>query len=237
MARGGRPLAVLEKVRRDLPVVLHGVSLSIGSTDELNQQYLRELRGLVDRIQPALVSDHLCWGSHGGRYAHDLWPLPYTEEALSHVAGRIAHVQDLLGRQIALENVSSYVTYRDSRMAEWEFFASVAERADCGILLDVNNIYVSSRNHGFDPAAYLASIPPERVVQFHLAGHSDKGKWLLDSHDAAVPEAVWNLYRDAVRRFGRVPTLIEWDDHIPPLEALVAESHKAGSIEQEVLAG
>jgi uncharacterized protein (UPF0276 family) len=237
MARGGRPLAVLEKVRRDLPVVLHGVSLSIGSTDELNQQYLRELRGLVDRIQPALVSDHLCWGSHGGRYAHDLWPLPYTEEALSHVAGRIAHVQDLLGRQIALENVSSYVTYRDSRMAEWEFLASVAERADCGILLDVNNIYVSSRNHGFDPAAYLASIPPERVVQFHLAGHSDKGKWLLDSHDAAVPEAVWNLYRDAVRRFGRVPTLIEWDDHIPPLEALVAESHKAGSIEQEVLAG
>jgi len=122
-------------------------------------------------------------------------------------------------------------------MAEWEFFALVAERADCGILLDVNNIYVSSRNHGFDPAAYLASIPPERVVQFHLAGHSDKGKWLLDSHDAAVPEAVWNLYRDAVRRFGRVPTLIEWDDHIPPLEALVAESHKAGSIEQEVLAG
>jgi len=237
MARGGRPLAVLEKVRRDLPVVLHGVSLSIGSTDELNQQYLRELRGLVDRIQPALVSDHLCWGSHGGRYAHDLWPLPYTEEALSHVAGRIAHVQDLLGRQIALENVSSYVTYRGSRMAEWEFFASVAERADCGILLDVNNIYVSSRNHGFDPAAYLASIPPERVVQFHLAGHSDKGKWLLDSHDAAVPEVVWNLYRDAVRRFGRVPTLIEWDDHIPPLEALVAESHKAGSIEQEVLAG
>jgi len=187
MARGGRPLAVLEKVRRDLPVVLHGVSLSIGSTDEINQRYLRELRGLVDRIQPALVSDHLCWGSHGGRYAHDLWPLPYTDEALAHVAARVARVQELLGRQIALENVSSYVTYRDSTMAEWEFLASVAEHADCGILLDVNNVYVSSRNHGFDPAAYLAGIPPERVVQFHLAGHSDKGTWLLDSHGAAVP--------------------------------------------------
>ncbi len=236
MARGGRPLAVLEKVRRDLPVVLHGVSLSIGSIDELNPRYLRELRSLVDRFQPALVTDHLCWGSHGGRYAHDLWPLPYTEEALAHVAARVARVQDLLGRQIALENVSSYVTYRDSTMAEWEFLAAVAERADCGILLDVNNVYVSSRNHGFDPSAYLAGIPRDRVVQFHLAGYSDKGTWLLDSHDASVPEPVWQLYRKALRRFGRVPTLVEWDDHIPPLEALVAESRKAAAIEREVLA-
>ncbi len=236
MARGGRPLAVLEKVRRDLPVVLHGVSLSIGSIDELNPRYLRELRSLVDRFQPALVTDHLCWGSHGGRYAHDLWPLPYTEEALAHVAARVARVQDLLGRQIALENVSSYVTYRDSTMAEWEFLAGVAERADCGILLDVNNAYVSSRNHGFDPSAYLAGIPRDRVVQFHLAGYSDKGTWLLDSHDASVPEPVWQLYREALRRFGRVPTLVEWDDHIPPLEVLVAESRKATAIEREVLA-
>jgi uncharacterized protein len=236
MARGGRPLAVLEKVRRDLPVVLHGVSLSIGSTDELNQPYLRELRRLVERMQPALVSDHLCWGSHGGRYAHDLWPLPCTEEAVAHVAARVERVQEVLGRQIALENVSSYVAYRDSQMAEWEFLAFVAERADCGILLDLNNVYVSGRNHGFDPAAYLAGIPPDRVVQFHLAGHSDKGTWLLDSHDAAVPEPVWELYRGAVRRFGRIATLIEWDDHIPPLEALVAESRKAASIEREVLA-
>jgi hypothetical protein len=236
MARGGRPLAVLEKVRRDIPVALHGVSLSIGSTDELNQRYLRELRALVDRIEAALVSDHLCWGSHGGRYAHDLWPLPYTEEALAHVVERVARVQELLDRRIALENVSSYVAYRESRMAEWEFLAQVAERADCGILLDVNNVYVSARNHGFDPAAYLAGIPPERVVQFHLAGHSDKGRWLLDSHDAAVPEPVWQLYRAAVRRFGPVPTLIEWDDHIPPLEVLVAESRKAASIEREALA-
>jgi uncharacterized protein (UPF0276 family) len=236
MARGGRPLAILEKVRRDLPVVLHGVSLSIGSSDELNDRYLRELRALIDRIQPALVTDHLCWGSHGGRYVHDLWPLPYTEEALAHVAARVARVQDFLGRQIALENVSSYVTYRDSTMAEWEFFSAVAERADCGILLDVNNVFVSSRNQGLDPAEYLAGIPAERVVQFHLAGHSDKGTWLLDSHDAAVPESVWALYRGAVRRFGRVPTLVEWDDHIPPLEEVVAESRKAASIEREVLA-
>ena len=237
MARGGRPLAALEKVRRDLPVVLHGVSLSIGSTDDPDEQYLRELRALADRIQPALVTDHLCWGRHAGRYVHDLWPLPYTEEALAHVAARVRRVQGLLGRQIALENVSSYVTYRDSTMSEWEFLAAVAERADCGILLDVNNVYVSSRNHGFDAAAYLAGIPPKRVVQFHLAGHSDKGNWLLDSHDAAVPDPVWELYRGAVRRFGRTPTLIEWDDRIPPLEALVAETRKAASVEREVLAG
>jgi len=236
MARGGRPLAVLEKVRRDLPVVLHGVSLSIGSTDELNQRYLRDLRSLVARIEPALVSDHLCWGSHGGRYAHDLWPLPYTEEALAHVAERVARVQELLGRQIALENVSSYVAFRESRMAEWEFLAEVAERADCGILLDLNNVYVSARNHGFDPAAYLAAIPPQRVVQFHLAGHSDQGRWLLDSHDGAVPDPVWQLYLLAVRRFGAVPTLVEWDDHIPALETLVAESRKAARIEREALA-
>jgi uncharacterized protein (UPF0276 family) len=235
MARGGRPLAVLEKVRREVPIVLHGVSLSIGSTDELNARYLEELAALVARIQPAFVSDHLCWGSHGGRYAHDLWPLPYTEEALAHVASRVSRVQDRLGRQIALENVSSYVTYRDSTMTEWEFIAAVAERADCGILLDVNNIYVSARNHGFDPDAYLDGIPPERVVQFHLAGHADKGAWLLDSHDALVPSPVWDLQRKAVARFGRVPTLIEWDDHIPPLEALVAESRKARDLEREVL--
>ena len=235
LAAGGRPLAVLEKVRRDVPVVLHGVSLSIGSTDPLDEQYLRALRSLVERIQPALVSDHLCWGRHGGRYAHDLWPLPYTEEALAHVVERVHRVQDALGRQIALENVSSYVAYRDSTMTEWEFLSAVAERADCGILLDINNIFVSAKNHGFDARAYLDGVARERVVQFHLAGHADKGTWLLDSHDAEVPEAVWELYREALRRFGRVPALIEWDDHIPPLEALVAESRKAAAIEKEEL--
>ncbi len=232
---GGRPYAVLQKVRRDLPVVLHGVSLSIGATEPLDERYLASLRRLVDRIEPVLVSDHLCWGRHGGRYVHDLWPLPYTEEALAHVVERVGRVQELLGRRIALENVSSYVAYRDSTMAEWEFLAAVAERADCGILLDVNNVHVSAHNHGFDPHAYLAHLPADRVVQIHLAGHEDKGAYLLDSHDAAVPAPVWDLYREAVTRFGHVPTLVEWDDRIPELEVLLAESRKAAAIEAEVL--
>ena len=232
---GGRPYAVLEKVRRDLPVVLHGVSLSIGATEPLDERYLASLLRLVDRIEPALVTDHLCWGRHGGRYVHDLWPLPYTEEALAHVVGRLGPVQELLGRRIALENVSSYVAYRDSTMTEWEFLAAVAERADCGILLDVNNVHVSAHNHGFDPHAYLAGLPADRVVQIHLAGHEDLGAYLLDSHDAAVPEPVWALYREAVARFGQVPTLVEWDDRIPELEVLVGESRKAAAIEAAVL--
>jgi len=232
---GGRPYAVLEKVRHDLPVVLHGVSLSIGATEPLDERYLASLRRLADRIEPALVTDHLCWGRHGGRYVHDLWPLPYTEEALAHVVARVARVQDLLGRRIALENVSSYVAYRASTLTEWEFLGALAERADCGILLDVNNVHVSARNHGFDPHAYLAGVPADRVVQIHLAGHEDKGAYLLDSHDAAVPEPVWDLYREAVARFGRVPTLVEWDDRIPELEVLVGESRKAAAIEAAVL--
>jgi len=232
---GGRPYAVLEKVRHDLPVVLHGVSLSIGATEPLDERYLASLRRLADRIEPALVTDHLCWGRHGGRYVHDLWPLPYTEEALAHVVARVARVQDLLGRRIALENVSSYVAYRASTLTEWEFLGALAERADCGILLDVNNVHVSARNHGFDPHAYLAGVPADRVVQIHLAGHEDKGAYLLDSHDAAVPEPVWDLYREAVARFGRVPTLVEWDDRIPELEVLVGESRKAAAIEARVL--
>jgi uncharacterized protein len=236
MAPGGRPLAVLERVRREVPVVLHGVSLSIGSTDPLNDSYLAELRALARRVEPALVSDHLCWGSHGGRYAHDLWPLPYTEEALAHVVARVQRVQEFLGRQIALENVSSYVAFRDSTMSEWEFLGQVAERADCGILLDVNNVFVSAHNHRFDPADYIEGIPRDRVVQFHLAGHSDKGSYLFDSHDGVVADPVWDLYRQAVRRFGRVPTLIEWDDRVPELEVLVAQSNKAAAVEAEALA-
>jgi uncharacterized protein (UPF0276 family) len=232
---GGRPYAVLEMVRRDLPVVLHGVSLSIGATEPLDERYLASLRRLVDRIEPALVTDHLCWGRHGGRYVHDLWPLPYTEEAIAHVVERVLRVQGFLRRQIALENVSSYVAYRDSTMAECEFLAAVAERADCGILLDVNNVQVSAHNHGFDPHAYLAHLPSNRVVQLHLAGHEDKGAYLLDSHDAAVPPPVWSLYREAVTRFGHVPTLVEWDDRIPELEVLAGESHRAAAIEATVL--
>jgi uncharacterized protein (UPF0276 family) len=235
LARGGRPLAVLEKVRREVPVVLHGVSLAVGSVDPLDGEYLSALRELAARIQPALVSDHLCWGRHGGRYAHDLWPLPYTDEALAHVVERVKRVQDLLDRQIALENVSSYVACRDSTMSEWEFLAAVAARADCGILLDLNNVIVSAKNHGFDADEYLAGVPGDRVAYFHLAGHADKGAWLLDSHDARIAPPVWQLYRVAVRRFGRVPALVEWDDRIPPLEDLVAESRRAAAIESEEL--
>jgi uncharacterized protein (UPF0276 family) len=235
MAPGGRPLAVLEKVRRDVPVVLHGVSLSIGATDPLSERYLARLAALARRIEPAWISDHLCWGSHGGRYVHDLWPLPYTEEALRHVAGRVERVQEVLGRQILLENVSSYAAFRESEMPEWEFLAEVARRADCGILLDVNNVYVSARNHGFDPHAYLAGVPAERVGQVHLAGHSDRGRYLLDTHDEEVPAAVWELHRETVRRIGPVSTLVEWDDRVPPLERLVQESRRAAAIEAEVL--
>jgi uncharacterized protein (UPF0276 family) len=235
MAAGGRPVAVLEKVRRDVPVVLHGVSLSIGSLDPLSDRYLDDLAALARRIEPAWISDHLCWGTHGGRYVHDLLPLPYTEEALEHVVGRVERVQERLGRQILLENVSSYVAFRDSTMAEWEFLSEVAHRADCGILLDVNNVFVSARNHGFDSDDYLAGLPAARIGQVHLAGHSDKGRYLLDSHDHPVPEAVWELYRAAVRRFGPISTLVEWDDHVPPLERLVEESRRARAVEAEVL--
>ncbi|MCI0574456.1 MAG: DUF692 domain-containing protein [Myxococcaceae bacterium] len=236
MGVGGRPLAVLERVRRDIPVVLHGVSLSIGSVDKLDTEYLAQLKDLVERIQPALVSDHLCWGVHRGRYVHDLWPLPFTEEALAHVAGRVAEVQDILGRQLLLENVSSYLTYAESTLTEWEFLAEVAERAECGILLDVNNVHVSARNHGFSAHAFLAGIPPARVGQIHLAGHLDTGNLLLDTHDREVSDEVWALYREAIRRFGPTSTLIEWDEGVPEWERLVEESRKAAGVEREALA-
>jgi uncharacterized protein (UPF0276 family) len=235
MIRGGRPLAVLEKVRREMPVVLHGVSLSIGAVAPLDREYLTQLRDLYRRIEPALVSDHLCWGRHGGRYVHDLWPLPYTEEALDHVVSRVAAVQEFLGRQILLENVSSYVAFRESTMTEWEFLAEVAERADCGILLDVNNVHVTGWNHGFDPRAYIAGLPASRVLQIHLAGYTDKGTHLLDTHDGQVSSAVWELFAFAVEVLGRVPALIEWDDQIPELDILLAESGKAARLEAEVL--
>jgi uncharacterized protein (UPF0276 family) len=236
MADGGRPIAVLEKVRRDMPIVLHGVSLSIGSVDPLSEPYLEELEKLVARIDPAMVTDHLCWGTHRGQYVHDLLPLPYTEESLDHVAARVASVQERLGRSLLLENPSSYVSFRDSTMAEWEFLSELCRRVGCGILLDVNNVYVSARNFGFDPIAYLDGVDPGHVGQFHLAGHTDKGRYLLDTHDGAVPPAVWDLYREALRRFGRVPSLVEWDDRIPPLEDVVAESRRAAGIEGEELA-
>jgi uncharacterized protein (UPF0276 family) len=230
MDTGGRPLAVLEQVRKDFPVALHGVGLSIGSTDALNERYLDRLSKLVARIAPALVTDHLCWTGVGGRASFDLLPIPYTEEALEHVVERVARVQERLGRQILLENPSTYVTFRDSTMAEWEFLAAVAERADCGILLDVNNVYVSAYNHGFDAEAYLAALPPRRIGQIHLAGHTDRGSYLFDTHSAPVAKAVWDLYAAATERFGEVSTLVEWDADIPPFERLAAEVERARSV-------
>jgi uncharacterized protein (UPF0276 family) len=227
MDGGGRPLSILESVRRDHPIALHGVGLSIGSTDPFDSRYLKNLHALVGRIEPALVTDHLCWTGVGGRAVYDLLPLPYTQEALDHVVQRIAIVQDRLGRRILLENPSTYLAYRHSEMTEWEFLAAVADRADCGILLDVNNIYVSGKNLGFDPVRYLEAVPVQRVGQFHLVGFTDMGSYLFDTHSAPVHEDVWDLYRLAVRRFGPVPTLVEWDADIPPFERRCAESERA----------
>jgi uncharacterized protein (UPF0276 family) len=234
LGRGGRPAAVLERLRRDAEIVLHGVSLSIGSVDPLARNYVRELGGLARAIEAAWVSDHLCFGSFGGHYAHDLWPLPYTEEALAHVAARVAEVQELLGRQILLENVSSYVAYRASVMTEWEFLTAVAERADCLILLDVNNVYVSARNHDFPPERYIDALPGARIAQLHLAGHSDQGTHVVDDHGSRVCGAVWDLYRHTLRRFGPVPVIVEWDENLPPLELLEAEVATARAIEGEL---
>ena len=235
MTDGGRPRAVLEKVRRDVPVVLHGVSLAIGSTDPLNETYLGRLRALADAIEPAWVSDHLCWGGFGGHYAHDLLPLPYTEDALAHVVARVVRVQETLGRRILLENVSSYVGYRASAMSEPEFVAEVVRRADCGLLLDVNNVIVSAHNHGYDPYTFIDAMPNDRVGQLHLAGHTDNGDVLLDSHAGAVPQSVWDLYAHTVRRLGPIPTLVEWDDEVPAWDILAGESAKAASIERRIV--
>jgi uncharacterized protein len=227
---GGKPLHYLERIRERFPLVMHGVSLSIGSTDPVDMDYLAGVKALAARIEPHWISDHLCWTGIEGRNLHDLLPLPYTEEALASVVARVGQVQDALGRQILLENVSSYLTYRASEMSEWEFLREVAIRADCALLLDVNNIYVSSINHGFDPLTYLEAMPANRVHQIHLAGHSDLGGHLIDTHDHPIVEAVWNLYGEAVARFGEVPAMIERDDNIPALGELVAELQIARDI-------
>ncbi|MGH7934217.1 MAG: MNIO family bufferin maturase [Candidatus Binataceae bacterium] len=227
MAPGGRPLKVLEAVRERYPIVLHGVSMSIGSTDPLNRGYIRQLAALARRFEPAWISDHLCWTGVGGHNLHDLIPLPYTDEAVMHVARRVREVQETLQRTILLENVSSYIEFAHSTLSEWEFLTAVAEEADCAILLDINNIYVSAFNHRFDPLRYINSVPVERVAQFHLAGHSDHGAYLLDTHDHPVCGEVWTLYEYALRRFGTVPALIEWDDNIPEFAVLAAAAGEA----------
>lgn len=233
---GGKPLNYLTRIREHYPLVMHGVSLSIGSTHPLDREYLAQVKRLAARIQPAWISDHLCWTGVAGKNVHDLLPLPYTEEALSHIVERVRTVQDYLGRRILLENVSSYVTFRDSRLTEWEFLRAVAERADCLILLDVNNIYVSSINHEFDPHEYLNAIPVDRVQQIHLAGHENHGDYLIDTHDHPVPDPVWSLYSDALRRFGNVSTMIERDANIPPLAELCLELEQARSVANRALA-
>ena len=227
---GGKPLYYLDRIRAHYPMVMHGVSLSIGGSDPLDPDYLTALKRLARRIEPEWISDHLCWTGIDGRNLHDLLPLPYTEEAIAHVADRVGQVQDLLGRRILLENVSSYVTYTDSHVPEWEFLSAVAERADCLILLDVNNVYVSAHNHGFEPLAYLDGVPGERVRQVHLAGHSRNGSLIIDTHDHPVPDPVWALYGEAVARLGPVSTMIERDDDIPPLDVLLDELAHARSL-------
>lgn len=227
MVPGGKPLAHLDAIRRDVPMVMHGVSLNIGGSDPLDRSYLRDLRALAARIEPAWVSDHLCWTGIDGRQLHDLLPLPYTEAALRHVAGRVMQVQDALGRRLLLENVSSYIGWAADEKSEWQFIAELAERADCELLLDVNNVYVSAVNHGYDPHTFIDAVPAHRVRQIHLAGHEVGEQGLIDTHDHPVCEAVWSLYRHTVARLGPVPTMIERDDHIPPLVELVAELNRA----------
>jgi len=233
---GGKPLDYLMRIRARYPLVLHGVSMSIGSTQPLDRNYLAQLKALAARVEPQWISDHLCWTGVAGRNMHDLLPLPYTEEALANVVERVRTVQDVLGRRILLENVSSYVTYRESEVTEWEFLREIVERADCLLLLDVNNIYVSSVNHEFDPLDYLQAIPVERVQQIHLAGHENHGDYLIDTHDHPVPDPVWELYDAAVRRFGSVSTMIERDANIPPLEELCSELDAARRLAERALA-
>ena len=235
MIPGGKPLDFLERIRAEYPVVMHGVSLSIGSTTPFDADYLRDLRKLADRIQPAWISDHLCWTGVHGQNMHDLLPLPYTVETAKHVAERVGIVQDYMGRQILLENVSSYASYVDSTMTEWEFISEIAERADCLLLLDVNNIYVSSYNHNFDAKAFIDGVPAKRIQQIHLAGHQNNGDYIIDTHDAPVIDPVWDLYAYAISRLGQVSTMIERDDKIPELEVLVAELDKARHIAQNII--
>jgi uncharacterized protein (UPF0276 family) len=236
LVAGGRPLHNLMRIRERFPIALHGVSLSIGSTGPLDLSYLTQVKALATRVQPVWISDHLCWTGVNGKNLHDLLPLPYTEEALAHVVARVRAVQEILGQRILLENVSSYLGFQESRMTEWEFLTAVATEADCLLLLDVNNVYVSSVNHEFDPITYLDAIPAERVQQIHLAGHESHGEYLVDTHDRPVPDAVWSLYTEALKRFGVVPTMIERDANIPPLAELEAELRIARRLAERAVA-
>lgn len=235
MVPGGKPMAMLDTIRADYPMVMHGVSLSIGSDEPIDRDYLADLKALAARVEPLWISDHLCWTGINAHNSHDLLPLPYDAPALTCVVDNIARVQDYLGRRILIENPSSYVTFRSSDRSEWDFLADMAVRADCLLLLDVNNIYVSARNHGFDPLDYLAGLPGDRIQQIHLAGHSDMGDYVIDTHDSDVCDAVWDLYAQACRMFGPVATMIERDDDIPPLADVIAELDRARALAARVL--
>ncbi len=237
-AVGGAQPEFLERIRADYPLSLHGVGLSLGSSDPLDATHLAHLKRIVERFEPGLVSEHLSWGAIQGRHFNDLLPLPYTEEALSHMVARVREVQDLLGRQILIENVSSYLEYTCSSLREWEFLTALVSESGCGLLLNVNNVYVSAHNHGFDAREFLERLPVNAVKEIHLAGHSRNSfggrDILVDTHSTHVCADVWGLYAAAVRRFGEVPALIEWDTDIPALEVLVAEAHKADSVREQM---
>jgi len=225
----------LYKFRENNPVTFHGVGLSIGSTEPLNKDYLTRLKQLKDEVQPAWVSDHLCWTSAHGVVTHDLIPLPYTQTVVDHIVDRISQVQDYLGEQLVIENVSSYLQFKATDMTEWDFINEVTSRSDCKLLLDVNNIYVNAQNHKFDADEYLFAMPASRVAEMHLAGYEDRGTHLLDTHSRPVSEPVWDLFKKAVQHVGDVPVLIEWDNDIPSLERVIKESEKAHKIQQQVL--
>jgi uncharacterized protein len=231
---GGKPLYYLDKIRESYPMVMHGVSLSLGSSDPINWDYLKQVNELAARIEPAWISDHLCWTGVSGLNMHDLLPLPYTEEMVRHVVLRLTQIQDYLNRPLLIENVSSYLTYKQSEMTEWEFINSVLKQSGCYLLLDVNNVYVSAYNHGFNAMDYINAMPVEKVMQIHLAGHSHCGNYLIDTHDAPIIEPVWQLYAKAIKRFGLVSTMIERDDNIPPLSELLTELRQAKEIAEQV---
>lgn len=234
LVQGGKPLHYLNKIRESYPIVMHGVSLSIGTTDPLDYDYLKKVKQLKNIVQAVWISDHLCWGGIHRKNLHDLLPLPYTEEALNHVVEKIKQVQDYLGERLLIENVSSYISYEHSVLTEWDFLSEVANRADCLLLLDINNIYVSSFNHGFSPEIYLNAIPKNRVQQFHLAGHANFDDHIIDTHDHPVIQAVWNLYEQAIQLFPNTSTMIERDAHIPPLSELIQELNQAKAIYERV---
>lgn len=232
---GGKPLYYLDKIRAHYPVVMHGVSLSLGSADPLDTDYLQQVKALVARVEPAWISDHLCWTGVNGINVHDLLPIPYTCQAVKHIVSRIVQIQDFLARPILIENVSSYLTYKQSEMTEWEFILEIVKQADCYILLDVNNIYVSSINHQFNPLHYLHAMPAERVAQIHLAGHANHGDYIIDTHDAPVIQPVWDLYAATIQHLGKVSTMIERDDNMPAFAELLAEINQARRITEAVL--